>query len=113
MYDVDLHTMTAKHRVQCAVRKLSVNADGVWSWRIPIDRDTYMGVPDRHQTRLYANTLVRAYNRVHAESPGRAMIVLNHFCLSGGRCHLLQLFPLRFPYALNRRFASYITLLPV
>ena len=62
-----------------------------WEWfRACGPEGTWSGVPARHRYFLYASTLALAYNKVFRESPNRRMVVLNHFCLSGGMSHFLR-----------------------
>ena len=66
------------------------DAEGCWEWRNPAGAPgTWGGVPDRYRYRLYGTMLVEAYARIMASTPQRRLVVLNHFCLSGGMANFL------------------------
>eukprot|EP00041_Stephanoeca_diplocostata_P033094 m.1083336 g.1083336 ORF g.1083336 m.1083336 type:complete len:1034 (+) comp24269_c1_seq9:571-3672(+) len=59
-----------------------------WFWFAPAG--SWIGSPLRHLCRLYATTLVQAYAQIFTQTPDRNVIVLNHFCLSGGMSTFLR-----------------------
>ena len=62
-----------------------------WEWFEECGKQgTWRGTANQHRYYLYASTLAVTYNKVFTESPGRLMVVLNHFCLSGGMSHFLR-----------------------
>ena len=61
-----------------------------WEWFNPAGPPgTWGGVPGRYRYRLYGTMLVEAYAKIMATTPQRRLIVLNHFCLSGGMAKFL------------------------